>query len=229
MARRSLFGSILGVHPSLAPSPLIYSRRSLSLPAMPRRPVSSRLASPRAWVDPESLPDYLDASDIAGNAPHRVKQLILNTLGAYGVGTPDCFAHTVGRRIRIVEVNYLADGRKTTAVVVAEVQAGQDMLNGAGTVHGGCLCYLIDNCASFPLVALGLQRNINGVGVSQAMNVFFHAPASIDTHMRITSTSVTLGSRIMTSRCEVTDKDTGQMIASALLSKMQPTAPPARL
>ena len=64
--------------------------------------------------------------------------------------------------------------------------------------------------------------------------------------MRITSTSVTLGGRIMTSRCEVrhspytrpgsvpdacasasspgqvTDKASGRMIASALLGKMQP-------
>ncbi|KAI0364103.1 hypothetical protein BV20DRAFT_974806 [Pilatotrama ljubarskyi] len=196
---------------------------------MPRRPLSSRLASPRAWVDPESLPDYKDPASIAGNAPRRVKQLILNTLGAYGIGSPRCFAHTVGRRIRIAEVNYRTDGPTTTAVVVADVQACQEMLNGAGTVHGGCLCYLVDNCASFPLIALGLIKNINGVGVTQAMTVSFHAPASIDTCMRITSTSVTLGSRIMTSRCEVSDKDTGQMIASALLSKMQPTAPPARL
>lgn len=77
--------------------------------------------------------------------------------------------------------------------------------------------------------------------------------------MRITSTSVTLGNRIMTSRCEVsthdilfssrffrtcvssryhhftlmyrtyqiTDKKSGRVIASALLSKMQPTSAPA--
>ncbi|KAI0357961.1 hypothetical protein OH77DRAFT_1422125 [Trametes cingulata] len=32
---------------------------------MPRRPVSSRLASPHAWVDAVSLPVYLDPSHIA--------------------------------------------------------------------------------------------------------------------------------------------------------------------
>ncbi|KAL1939533.1 hypothetical protein VTO73DRAFT_9844 [Trametes versicolor] len=185
---------------------------------------SSRLATARAWVDPESLPAYLDAADISGNVPQHIKQLVLNTLGAYGVGESDCFAHTVGRRIRIAEMNSQKRGEKTEVVVVAEAQACKEMLNGAGTVHGGCLCYLIDNCASFPLVALGLMLEINGVGVSQAMNVFFHAPAAIDTCMRITSTSVTLGGRIMTSRCEVTDKESGRLIASALLSKMQPTS-----
>ena len=78
------------------------------------------------------------------------------------------------------------------------------MLNGAGLVHGGCLCYLIDkcvasvpcgdivldpnapgrarvatSCAAFPLVALGIMQKTNGVGVTQALNVFFHAPASL--------------------------------------------------
>ncbi|KAI0672566.1 hypothetical protein C8Q78DRAFT_971444 [Trametes maxima] len=191
---------------------------------------SSRLATARAWVDPESLPTYLNAADIAGNAPENVKQLTLNTLGAYGVGNSDCFAYTVGRRIRIVEMNIYKKGEKMTAVVSAEVQACKEMLNGAGTVHGGCLCYLIDNCASFPLVALGILKNTNGVGVSEGMNVLFHAPASIDTCLRLTCTSITLGARVMTSRCEVTDKASGQMIASALLTKMQPPrVPSARL
>ncbi|KAI0717831.1 HotDog domain-containing protein [Cerioporus squamosus] len=184
----------------------------------------SRLATERGWVDPHVMPKYMDASDVAGNASDEVKQLTLNTLGAYGVGDTDCFAYTVGRRIRITEMNIEQKGEKMEVAVVAEVQASKGMLNGAGTVHGGCICYLIDNCASFPLVALGLIKNINGVGVTQALNIFFHAPASIDTCMQITSTSVTLGGRIMTSRCEITDKKTGRMIASALLGKMQPAS-----
>ncbi len=72
------------------------------------------------------------------------------------------------------------------------------MLNGAGMMHGGCICYIIDksvaafgrdvililhaildSCASFPLVALGIMQGINGVGVSQALNVFFHSPVPL--------------------------------------------------
>ncbi|KAI0686598.1 HotDog domain-containing protein [Earliella scabrosa] len=183
---------------------------------------TSRLATERAWVDPYALPKYMDASDVSGNAPHDVKQLTLNTLGAYGVGKEDCFAHIVGRRIHITEMDIDQKGDKAEVTVIAEVQASREMLNGAGTVHGGCLCYLIDNCASFPLVALGILRNVNGVGVTQSMNIFFHAPASLQTIMQIKSVSVTLGGRIMTSRCEITDKQSGRMIASALLGKMQP-------
>ena len=75
-----------------------------------------------------------------------------------------------------------------------------DMLNGAGMLHGGCVAYLIDkwvlpsrdwcgflgrlilslrSCCSTPLVVLGLLQNVNGVGVTQGMNVLFHAPASL--------------------------------------------------
>ncbi|KAI0800037.1 HotDog domain-containing protein [Fomes fomentarius] len=183
---------------------------------------ASRLATERGWVDPHALPMYMDASEVTGNAPHHVKQLTLNTLGAYGVGNEDCFAHIVGRRIRIIHIEIEQKGDKSEVTVLADVQATRGMLNGAGTVHGGCLCYLIDNCASFPLVALGILRNTNGVGVTQSMNVLFHAPASLETCMQIKSVSVTLGGRIMTSRCEVTDKASGRMIASALLGKMQP-------
>ncbi|KAI0768344.1 HotDog domain-containing protein [Trametes elegans] len=183
---------------------------------------NSRLASARAWVDPETLPPYLSADTVAGNAPARVKQLTLNTLGAYGVGNEDCFARVVGQRIRIREMDVVEHDARTDVVVVADLQASKGMLNGAGTVHGGCLAYLIDSCSSFPLIALGLLKDVNGVGVTQAMNVFYHAPASIDTCLRITSTSMTLGKRIMTTKCEVTDKETGRLIASGLLSKMQP-------
>ncbi|KAJ3554137.1 hypothetical protein NM688_g3262 [Phlebia brevispora] len=186
--------------------------------------LESRLGSQAAWVDPASLPKYGDASEIAGNAPDHVKQLTNNTLGAYGVGNVDAFAYSVGRKIRLVEVNTDQRGDKWEATAVAELIVSKDMLNGAGMMHGGCMCYIIDNCASFPLVALGLMQGVNGVGVSQALNVFFHAPCPLGAALRITSTSVTLGGRIMTSRCEVANKVSGRMVASALLSKMQPNA-----
>ena len=35
------------------------------------------------------------------------------------------------------------------------------------------------SCAAFPLVALGVMQKTNGVGVTQALNILFHAPASL--------------------------------------------------
>lgn len=112
------------------------------------------------------------------------------------------------------------------------------MLNGAGMLHGGCVAYLIDkwalnyraihesdtylrhSCCSTPLVVLGLVNHVNGVGVTQSMSIFFHAPAPMwaslieirvlhshyhysGTSLRIISTSIALGGRVMSSRCEV--------------------------
>ena len=84
-------------------------------------PFASRLATERGWVDPLALPDYMDPADVAGNAPLEVKRLTLNTLGAYGVGDQHSFAYTVGRRIKLVEINVEPKGDRWEATTVAEV------------------------------------------------------------------------------------------------------------
>ncbi|KAG6827774.1 hypothetical protein H0H92_010534 [Tricholoma furcatifolium] len=182
----------------------------------------------KAWIDPATLPNYGDVSTIKGNAPDYVKQLNSNTFFSYGVGDENCFAHKVGKSVKFVDVNI--DRRqerqgRMEATTIAEVQVSKHMLNGAGMLHGGCVAYLIDNCCSTPLVVLGLLQNVNGVGVTQAMNILFHSPASLGTRLSIISTSISLGGRVMTSRCEIVDKDTGRVVASAFLNKMQPGAP----
>ncbi|KAF8236886.1 hypothetical protein L208DRAFT_1390195 [Tricholoma matsutake] len=180
----------------------------------------------KAWVDPASLPDYgVNPSSISGNVPDYVKQLNSNTYFSYGVGDEDSFGYRVGKAVNFVEVNVDRKHERHDRLVsttVAELLVTKDMLNGAGMLHGGCVAYLVDNCCSTPLVVLGLIQSVNGVGVTQAMNVLFHSPASLGTRLRIISTSIALGGRVMTSRCEIVDKDSGRMIASAFLNKMQP-------
>ncbi|KAG1807495.1 uncharacterized protein BJ212DRAFT_1387027 [Suillus subaureus] len=185
---------------------------------------SSSYTPPRkAWVDPKSLANGGDASQIQGNVSSYVKQLILNTFMAYGAGDEHCFGHSVAKAVKFIDISahesYEKQGRME-ATTVAEVLVSKSMLNGAGMLHGGCVAFLIDNCCSTPLVALGLIQNINGVGVTQAMNIMFHSPAPAYVSMansycysltlitsgsclRITSTSVAMGSRIMSARCEV--------------------------
>ncbi|OCH90811.1 hypothetical protein OBBRIDRAFT_834710 [Obba rivulosa] len=184
--------------------------------------VWSKLATSTAWVDPEQLPKVGDATSIAGNAPEHIKQITLNTLHVYGIGPKDCFGASVGDKIRIVEVNIDIEGKRQEASAVCEVRVTTDMLNSAGVMHGGCVGYLVDLCAAVPLVALGVAKRSNGAGVTQALNILFHAPAPLDAYLRITSNSITLGGRLMTSRCEIVLKDSRRAIASAFLSKMQP-------
>ncbi|KAF5364931.1 hypothetical protein D9758_008180 [Tetrapyrgos nigripes] len=183
---------------------------------------SSTSSDKKAWVDPASLPKHGDISSVSGNAPDYVKQLNYNTFFSYGVGVEDSFGYEVGKQVKFVDVSVdrkLERQGRLEATTVAEVTVTKHMLNGAGMLHGGCVAYLIDNT---PLVVLGLVQNVNGVGVTQAMNVLFHSPAPLGTVLSITSTSVSLGGRVMTSRCEILDKNSGRAIASAFLNKMQP-------
>ncbi|EKM75886.1 hypothetical protein AGABI1DRAFT_116106 [Agaricus bisporus var. burnettii JB137-S8] len=195
------------------------------MPQHTQQSTKTTSAQPKVWVDPASLPNHGDISDIGGNADDYIKQLNINTYISYGVGSEDTFGYKVGKSVRFVDIslhrNEVRNG-KTEATTVAEIMVTKDMLNGSGMLHGGCVAYLVDNCCSTPLVVLGLAQNVNGVGVTQSMNVFFHSPAPIGTCLRITSMSIALGGRVMTSRCEITDKDSGRMVASAFLNKMQP-------
>ncbi|KAL4072168.1 HotDog domain-containing protein [Scleroderma yunnanense] len=191
-------------------------------------PSPTHRSSCAAWVDPASLSNYGDVSHISGNVSSHVKQLILNTYMAYGAGDENCFGHAVAKAAKFVEINVSKCEEKQgrmEATTVAEVVVTKNMLNGAGMLHGGCVAFLIDNCCSTPLIVLGLLQNINGVGVTQAMNVLFHSPAPLGSCLRIVSTSVAMGGRIMSARCEIIEKRTGRIVASAYLNKMQPTMP----
>jgi acyl-coenzyme A thioesterase 13 len=186
---------------------------------------SKSFPSPRkAWVDPATLSNCEDASQIQGNVSLRVKQLILNTFIAYGAGDEQCFGHAIAKAVKFVDVSAYKSSIKhrMEAITVAEVVVTKSMLNGAGMMHGGCIAFLIDNCCSSPLVALGLIQNVNGVGVTQAMNVLYHSPAPLGACLQIISTSIAMGSRVMSARCEIINKQTGSVVASAYLNKMQP-------
>ncbi|KAG1773614.1 HotDog domain-containing protein [Suillus placidus] len=176
----------------------------------------------KVWVDPKSLANCGDASQIQGNVSPYVKQLILNTFIAYGAGDEHCFGHSVAKAVKFVDISAHESHEKQgrmEATTVAEILVSKSMLNGAGMLHGGCLAFLIDNT---PLVALGLIQNVNGVGVTQSMNIMFHSPAPVGSWLRIISTSIAMGGRIMSARCEVINKKTGSVVASAYLNKMQP-------
>ena len=105
-----------------------------------------------------------------------------------------------GRReattIAEIEVTKRATLFSALCAMLASNRKLLDMLNGAGVLHGGCVAYLIDkwvisfdrtcralnqrngcSCCSTPLVVLGLMQGVNGVGVTQSMNVLFHSPA----------------------------------------------------
>ncbi|KAF8171348.1 hypothetical protein K438DRAFT_1852628 [Mycena galopus ATCC 62051] len=188
---------------------------SSPFPAGPSTPKFKGASKP--WVDPTVLPDdpatpaLIAVRGIAGNAPASAKPLVCNVFYAYGVGDQaDQFGYAVGRATRFVEMSVSeflertgrtverSNSGRMEAVTVAEVAVTK-----LPACCMACVTYLIDNCASTPLVLLGVLSGTNGVGVTQGMNVLFHAPAPVSSLLRITSCSISMGSRIMSDRCEV--------------------------
>lgn len=60
----------------------------------------------KVWVDPEELPDAGDVSQTEGNVPRRIKQLCVNTVMAYGVGSDeDSFGYLAGKKVKFTYIN----------------------------------------------------------------------------------------------------------------------------
>ncbi|EJD36281.1 hypothetical protein AURDEDRAFT_74411 [Auricularia subglabra TFB-10046 SS5] len=91
----------------------------------------------------------------------------------------------------------------------------------------GSLAFFVDLFATFPLVVQGAIDGRLGdtIGVSQSMNFVFHDVARLGTRLRATSTCVALGSRMMSGRCEIWDKDRNRLICSGVHLKMSPSMP----
>ncbi|KZT37523.1 hypothetical protein SISSUDRAFT_1106590 [Sistotremastrum suecicum HHB10207 ss-3] len=159
----------------------------------------------------------LDIASIKGNAPDAIKTHIAGILFFF-IFHKESFAHSVGKRIKVVEVDAedpnsggnvnqaTGEGQsRRRATVICECTVEQDMVNGAGNMHGGCTGYLMDICTSFPIAAA--TKNKDGSygtsGVSQSLNIVYHAPAPVGTQLRIVSSTVAVGGRVMTARCEV--------------------------
>ncbi|KAF8437160.1 HotDog domain-containing protein [Boletus edulis BED1] len=167
--------------------------------------------------------ERIDASTIPGNAPQHLKQSLLDLISAEAKlnrarGTRG-FEPEIASRI--AEEPERLEGR-----VVGEITVHDDMLNGRGTIHGACSALLIDNCSSMPIALLNLATTGKGdLGVSQSLHILYHAPAVTNDKLRIVSTSITLGSRVLSSRCEIWNVTKHRLVASGVHTKMVASVP----
>ncbi|KAG8894365.1 hypothetical protein FRB99_001321 [Tulasnella sp. 403] len=136
------------------------------------------------------------------------------------------FAGTVGQRLKVVRVDVdpSPDGndKRKTASVECEVEVKEDMVNAFGTLHGGCSGFLIDVCATLPLIVLSDEKWGSG-GITQGLNLVFHAPAKAGSTLLIKSSSVAVGGRAATARCEIWDKSRNGLVATGTNIKMTHT------
>ncbi|EPQ58906.1 hypothetical protein GLOTRDRAFT_34448 [Gloeophyllum trabeum ATCC 11539] len=140
------------------------------------------------------------------------------------------FADSIGGRLNIMEVsvkNKLQEHGKGVdeGRVICEITAQEDMLNGAGYVHGGCLMYLIDNCALLCLTVLDKDARLGMPGLSLAIDTVFHAPAGEGDRLRILATTMAIGSRIKSARVEIWDLKRSRLVASGVEIKMDAPKP----
>ncbi|KAF7378161.1 4HBT domain-containing protein [Mycena sanguinolenta] len=104
--------------------------------------------------------------------------------------------------------------------LVCELTVTEDMLNGRGTVHGGCSALLVDVCSSLALFVL--QPEIPSV--SSSMNVVYHSPATVGETLRIVNSTIAVGARAMSARTEIWSATKNRLVASAIQIMVQPSA-----
>ncbi|KAG2047664.1 hypothetical protein BDR06DRAFT_963700 [Suillus hirtellus] len=171
-----------------------------------------------------------------GNVSPEVKLALLNSLAQ-----PGHISHSTGKpfrgfkaefvsRMQLTEASVLSkaeepdklEGRTVFEVIVDE--GALDMFNEVGTMHGGCLAMLIEICSSMPIYILGASTGACGTfGVQQSLNIVFHSPAVLSDKLRIVCTTLTLGSRARSGRCEVWNVTRHRLVASAVYINMVPS------
>jgi len=138
----------------------------------------------------------------------------LSIFASSGYGT------RTAERLELVEVSIIPNADEPSreeARVVLELTVTEDMLNSAGKMHGACIVHLVDLCTTFPIAVKG---QLDDLGVSQNINVIYHAPASLGDKLRLINTSTAMGTRAWTARMEMWDVTHHRLVASATQVKM---------
>lgn len=157
-----------------------------------------------------------------GNLPPEQKQG-LETIMYDVMSRSDLFGASIGRRVVITEASIVPkaeEASRTEARVVCEVTVEEDMLNPGRSLHGGCAAFLIDSCSTLVFIAAG-----RSAGVSASMDVVYHAPATLGSKLRIVSTAMAIGARIMSARTEIWDDTKKRLCVTGIHVKMEPSPP----
>lgn len=183
----------------------------------------------------------IDTSQVEGNASSEVKHRLLLALQTMqqshvsrstGSGKPFRRLETeIATRLQLTEASILSkteEPEKFEGHVVHQVIVDEEMLNGAKNMHGGVSAMIIDICSTMPIYVLGASTSGHGVfGVSQSLNVVYHSPALSGDKLRVVSTTLAVGNRALSSRCEIWNVTRHRLVASAVHIKMVPSEPKA--
>ncbi|KAG9045814.1 hypothetical protein FS837_005604 [Tulasnella sp. UAMH 9824] len=151
----------------------------------------------------------MDVSDIAGNVSDDDKARIKGAiLAKHPKGS---FKAWIAERLKLVKAETIQDDNapsKTIYRVVHEIEACDEMDNGGGSVHGGCIAHLGSIWTKEQMTA--------------NLDVVYHSPIRAGDLIRIVSTSVAFGGRVATARFEVWNRSRNALAASGLQVKRRP-------
>ncbi|KAF5371140.1 hypothetical protein D9758_004273 [Tetrapyrgos nigripes] len=185
---------------------------------------------PVLWK-PMSKSETDAAKRILGNASDELKRDI-GTAPFGNRSDSRTFAGSVANRVRVDEIWLLPDPEEKerwVAKVVCGMTIEEDMVNTMGNIHGACSTFLIDMCSSLAILALAIGKYNDpklAMVVSQSLNTLYHAPAGIGEELRIVNTTMTLGTRVTSSRTEIWSKTHHRLVSSGIHIKMAPTSKP---
>ncbi|KIJ11137.1 hypothetical protein PAXINDRAFT_171928 [Paxillus involutus ATCC 200175] len=154
--------------------------------------------------------EWIDAAAIGGNASKELKQSLLDlvTAAAKSVKVRGIrgFEPEIASRLEWTEISVL---RKAEEREKLEGRVGFET-----TVED-------DNCSIMPIALLRLATTGKAdLGVSQSINILFHAPAMAGDRLRIVGTTISLGSRTLSSRCEIWNATHHRLVASGVHTGM---------
>ncbi|KIK67871.1 hypothetical protein GYMLUDRAFT_238067 [Collybiopsis luxurians FD-317 M1] len=153
-----------------------------------------------------------DISHIAGNASDKIKSFLadrrkLFTAMGLQPKLETTFGDAVVGGLTLCEVSITQNALEPLskeANVVCKTKISQGMVNGHGTLHGGCSALLIDFCSSLATIALQIDATgFPGLGFSETIHVVFHAPAVLDEELRIVNTCTSAGEIVQSARTEI--------------------------
>ncbi|KAG2073639.1 hypothetical protein BDR04DRAFT_296428 [Suillus decipiens] len=180
------------------------------------------------------LENNIDISEVEGNASPEIKLALQNSLMqrqrhvSRPAGKPfRGFETEFASRMQLLEASILSKAEepdKLEGRTVFEVFVDEDVLNRSGIMHGGCLAMIIDFCSVTPIYVLSASTGAHGVfGVQQSLNIMFHSPAVLGDKLHIVNTTLTIGSRARSGRCEIWNITQHRLVASAVCTNMVPS------
>ncbi|EKM59908.1 uncharacterized protein PHACADRAFT_250707 [Phanerochaete carnosa HHB-10118-sp] len=162
-----------------------------------------------------------------GNVPPAVKDTVARWWSENSQGQG--FARNVCARLSVAEAELYGNPevpRRQEGRIVFETEVTRDTCNYLGAMHGGCISFLIDICTTIVISLIAaISSPEAAINVSLSLNITFHAPAVLGSKLKIISTSVAMGTRVMIVRAEVYDATNGRLVATGVHMKMPPSLP----